>query len=65
VREVEVDESRVEVVGEARAARASSRIRRTEHQVVDEELRPPVEQLGERLLPLLGVERVLIAGAHA
>src|SRR5437867_13418774 len=31
-----------------------------EHDVVGEELRPPVEELGERLLPVLGVELVLL-----
>src|ERR1700716_2907652 len=31
-----------------------------EHDVVGEELRAPVEELGERLLPVLGVEPVLL-----
>ena len=35
-------------------------VRRAEHQLVDQKLRPSVEQLGERLLSVLGVEGVLL-----
>jgi len=57
---VQVDDSGVEVIGQTRATRASRLVRRAEHQVVDEELRASIEQLGERLLPFLGVEGVLL-----
>jgi hypothetical protein len=57
---VQVWESGIEVVCEARAPRAGGFVGRAEHQVVDEELRPPLEQLGERLVPFLGAEGVLL-----
>ena len=46
------------------AARARRLVGRPEHQVVDEKLRAPVEQLYQRLLPVLGVEDVLLVDAH-
>jgi len=56
---VQVDERAVEPVGQAGAARArAERVVRAEHDVVGEELRAPVEELGERLLAVLGVELV-------
>src|SRR6266480_4094232 len=47
-------------VGERRAARARNRPVLPEHQVVDEQLRPLLEQLGQRLRPALGREPVLL-----
>ena len=38
-------------------------VRRSEHQVVDEQLRAAVDQL-ERLLAVLGVERVLLVDSN-
>ena len=52
------------MIGQPGAAWARGLVRRAEHEVVDEELRPPVEELGERLLPLLGVEGVLLLDGH-
>src|SRR5438094_871656 len=46
---VEVDDRAVEAVGPARAARAAGVPARAEHEVIDDELAAPVEQLGERL----------------
>ena len=51
----------VELVPEARASGARAElVIGAEHDVVGEELRAAVEQLGERLLPVLGVELVLL-----
>src|SRR4029453_4620671 len=38
--------------------------RRAEHEVVDDELRAPVEELGQRLAPLVRVELVLLLDRH-
>src|SRR5437870_5252967 len=58
---VEVDERAVEPVAQAGAAGAGAeRVLRAEHDVVGEQLRAPVEELGERLLAVLGVELVLL-----
>ena len=40
------------------------RIAWPEHDVVDQQLRAPVEQFGQRLGALLGVERVLLLDRH-
>src|SRR6266511_2180486 len=40
------------------------RIAWPEHEVVDQQLRAPVEQFGQRLGALLGVERVLLLDRH-
>ena len=37
---------------------------RAEHEVVDEQLRPTVEELGERLRPRLGLEAVVLLDRH-
>src|SRR5262249_61933022 len=58
---VQVDERAVEPVRQAGAARASSeRVIGSEHDVVGEELRAAIEELGERLPAILGVELVLL-----
>src|SRR3954470_13500071 len=54
----------VETVGDRRAAWAACFELRAEHEVVDEELRVPVEQLGERLLPTIAVEGILLLNTH-
>ena len=41
-------------------ARSAALVIGAEHDVVGEKLRAPVEELGERLLPVLGVELVLL-----
>src|SRR5215218_8364749 len=51
----------VELIPEVRTSGAGpARVIGTEHDVVGEELGAPVEELGERLLPVLGVELVLL-----
>ena len=58
---VHVDERAVEPVREAGATRArAERVIGAEHDVVGEQLRAAVEELGERLLAVLGVELVLL-----
>jgi hypothetical protein len=59
-----VRERCVEVVGQARAAGACGLVGRPEHELVDEQLRAPVEKLGQRLLSILGVEGVLLVDAN-
>src|SRR5687767_11435692 len=52
---------RVELVPEIRTAGARAVLEvGPEHDVVGEQLGAPVEQIGERLLPRLGIERVLL-----
>src|SRR5919202_2284120 len=60
----EVDDVRVEVVRDRGADGAAGLVRRAEHEVVDEQLGAPVEQLGERLGALLGLEAVLLLDRH-
>src|ERR1700693_1521369 len=51
----------VELIPQARTTGAGAElVIRAEHDVVGEQLRAPVEQLGECLLPVLGVEFVLL-----
>jgi hypothetical protein len=58
---VQVHARGVELVPEVRAAGTGAHLEvGTEHDVVGEELRAAVEELGEALLPLLGVELVLL-----
>jgi hypothetical protein len=58
---VQVDQLAVEPVREARAARACpGLVIRPEHDVVGEELGAAIKELGEGLLPLVGVELVLL-----
>src|SRR5215217_8370907 len=55
----------VELVAEVRAPRAGADlVIGPEHDVVGEELRAPVEELGKGLLPVLGVELVLLLDGH-
>ena len=58
---IEVDAPTVELVRQARAPGTRAlRIVGPVHDVVGEELRAAVEEVGERLLPVLGVEDVLL-----
>jgi hypothetical protein len=59
-----VGEDAVDRVGDRRVDRASGLIARTEHEVVDEQLGPSVEQLGERLLPVVRLEEVFLLHQH-
>src|SRR5215218_4263962 len=56
-----MDKGTAELVAEARASRAGAdRVVGPEHDVVGEQLRAAVEELGEGLLAVLGVELVLL-----
>src|SRR5262249_7608539 len=59
----EVDDGAVEAVGDRRARRTAGLVFRPEHEVVDEQLRPPAKQVVERRLPVIGVELVLLVNA--
>ena len=51
----------VELIPQVRTAGAGAElVIGPEHDVVGEQVRAPVEELGERLLPFLGVELVLL-----
>ena len=58
-----MDVDAVEAVGDRRAARAAGLVLGAEHEVVDEQLRAPVEQVRQRLAPVVGVEAVLLVDA--
>src|SRR5262249_606979 len=51
-------------VGDRRVDRATGLVGRPEHEVVDEQLGSPVEQLDERLFPGLRFEAVLLLDGH-
>ena len=50
----------VDGVGDRRVDRVAGLVARSEHEVVDQQLGSPVEQLGERLLAVLRVEAVVL-----
>ena len=54
----QVDDEAVESVRDRRAGRTPLRIVRAEHEVVDEELRAPSKEVGQRGAPFIGVETV-------
>src|SRR5438034_1864677 len=60
---VHVDDVGVEVVGPERAALAAGVVVRSEHEVVDDELAPALEELGEGPLAVRRVEDVLLLDA--
>ena len=62
-------EDAVEVVGDERAARAAGVLLvdtepEAEHEVIDEQLRATVEEVGERLRPLVRLEGVGLLDRH-
>jgi hypothetical protein len=61
---VEVPHAAVEVVGDQRAAFAAGVPVRTEHEVVDEQLRASGDELRQRPRPLGGVELVELFDRH-
>jgi hypothetical protein len=62
---VEMHARRIELVPEVRAPGAGADlVVGPEHDVVGEQLRASVEELGERLLAVLGVELVLLLHRH-
>jgi hypothetical protein len=64
VASVQVREQAVDAVGHRRAGRATGLVARAEHEVVDEQLGSPVEQLDERLLAVVRVEAVVLLHPH-
>src|SRR6266851_4891142 len=54
----------VEGVGGRRADRAARRVRRAEHEVIDDQLRAPAEKLSQRPWPLVGAEAVFLLDRH-
>jgi hypothetical protein len=56
----QVDYEAVEPVRDRRAGRTSSRVVGPEHEVVDEELRAPSEEVCQRGAPIVGLESILL-----
>jgi hypothetical protein len=61
---VEMDHGAVEVVRVERAARAGGVVVRAVHQVIDEQLRAPVEELRQGLRSVAGREAILLLDGH-
>ncbi|SRR6266852_2692835 len=61
---VEVDDRAVEAVGPERTGRTAFGPLRTEHEMVDDELRASTEQVAQRLLSFAGVEDVCLVDRH-
>src|SRR6266545_4296113 len=61
---LEVDRVGIEGVRDRGTDGAAGLVGRAEHEVVDEQLRTPVEQVGERLRPRLGLEPVVLLDGH-
>ena len=59
----EVHGDAVEAVGDRRAGNAARLVVRPEHEMIDEELRAPPEQVRKRSLALVGVEPVVLVDA--
>src|SRR5207244_7454764 len=57
----QVDDGAVEAIGNRRAGRTPRRVVGPEHEVVDEKLRAPSEEVCQRGAPLVGLEAVLLA----
>src|SRR5258708_39276505 len=57
---VQVDDYSVEVVRPERATRASLLPVRTEHEVIDDQLRTPRKEVGQRLFAVRSLENVLL-----
>ncbi len=60
----EVDDGAVEAVRDRRAGPAPCRVIGPEHEVIDEELRAPSEEIGEGRCALVGLEAVLLLDAN-
>src|SRR5216684_2316837 len=56
----QVDDEAVEAVRDRRAVRTPRRVVGPEHEVVDEELRAPSEEVCQRGAPLVGLESILL-----
>src|SRR5579864_3036510 len=60
----EVDDGAVETVRDCRAGRTACRVIRTEHKVINEELRTSAEEIDERRCALVGLEAVLLVDSN-
>ncbi len=60
----EVHDESVEAVRDRRAGRATSRVVGPEHEVIDEELRTPSEEIRQRSAPLVGLEAICLVNPH-
>src|SRR6058998_2519110 len=60
----QVDDEAVEPVRDGRAVRTPRRVVGPEHEVVDEELRAPSEEVCQRGAPLVGLESILLVDPH-
>src|SRR2546423_6866979 len=59
-----MDRVRIDRVGDRGADGTARLVRRAEHEMVDEQLRATIEELGERLRPRLGLEAVVLLDRH-
>ena len=57
---LQVDGEAVEAIGDRRARRAAARVVGSEHEVVDEELRAPTEEVGQRRGAGFGLEAIVL-----
>ena len=60
----QVHDDPVEAVRDRRAGRAAGSVVGPEHEVVDEELRAPSEEIRQRGAPLVGLESILLVDPH-
>ena len=60
----QVNRKPVEAVGDHRARGAARRVVGPEHEVIDEQLRAPLEQVGQRGAAFVGLEAVGLVHAH-
>src|SRR2546426_9035802 len=60
----QVDDEAAEPVRDRRAGRTPRLVVGTEHEVVDEELRAPSEEVCQRDAPLVGLESILLVDPH-
>src|SRR5437870_6204303 len=56
--------SAVEGVRPGRADRTARRVLGSEHEVIDEELRTPIEEIRQRLRSVVGLEAILLVDRH-
>src|SRR5207237_10283203 len=59
-----VDGETVEPVGDCRAGRTARRVVGPEHEMIDEELRAPSEEVCQRGIPFIGLESVILIDAN-
>src|SRR5438128_10219334 len=60
----QVNREAIEAIGDRRTRRTPRRVVGPEHEVVDEELRAPAEQVCQRGAPIVGIESIILVDAH-